>query len=749
MIPARKMVTRSSSMAGLIASSSRGLAIGQPNMMDGQFNSLHIGQGTEENRVERKREDEFDSLSGSENGPEGGSDVDDDPEDSNGRKNKKKRRYHRHTQHQIQTMEAFFKECPHPDDKQRRELGLDLGLKPLQIKFWFQNKRTQLKMQHERHENSQLRLENERLRIDNMRYKEALNNAACPACGGPTALAELSFEEHQLRIENSRLRDEVEKIAAMAAQYTGKPMLNFTMDSPPVNEQGVGGELPYGAGDIFRSTGGPTGYQVDKQLILELAGVAMDELIRMARIGEPLWVPGIDNSSCGFVLNEEEYFRAFSGCFGRRLPALKSEASRAIGIVMMSPSNLAEILMDVNQWSAVFAEIVARAMILEVLSTRVGGNCDGSMQVMSAEFQVLSPVVPTRETPFVRYCKHHGDGSWAVVDFSPDSLHPAALARCRRRPSGCLIQEMPNGYSKVTWVEHVEVDDSGTLNIYRPLVNSGLAFGAKRWTSTLERQCERFASAMATNVPPNDLSDTGGRRNMLKLAERMVISFCGGVGASTAQTWTALSGSGADDVRVMTQKSVNNPGRPSGVVISAATSFWLPVAPKRVFGFLRNESFRTEWDILCNGGVVEEIAHVSNGREIGNCVSLIRVNGVDGDQSNMLIIQESCCDPTGSFVVYAPVDVQAIEMVLGGGDPDYVALLPSGFSILPDGPPNQQGGGTGGAGGSGGTLITAAFQILVDSAPDAKLALGTVTTVNNLIACTVERLKAAVGSRLA
>lgn len=139
----------------------------------------------------------------------------------------------------------------------------------------------------------------------------------------------------------------MEKIAAMAAQYTGKSMLNFTMDLPPVNEQGVGGELPYGAGDIFRSTGGPTGYQVDKQLILELAGVAMEELIRMARIGEPLWVPGIDNSSCGFVLNEEEYFRAFSGGFGRRLPALKSEASRAIGIVMMSPSNLAEILMDV------------------------------------------------------------------------------------------------------------------------------------------------------------------------------------------------------------------------------------------------------------------------------------------------------------------------------------------------------------------------------------------------------------------
>lgn len=65
---------------------------------------------------------------------------------------------------------------------------------------------------------------------------------------------------------------------------------------------------------------------------------------------------------------------------------------------------------------------------------------------------------------------------------------------------------------QVTWVEHVEVDDSGTHNIYRPLVNSGLAFGAKRWTSTLERQCERFASAMATNVPPNDLSNTGDHK---------------------------------------------------------------------------------------------------------------------------------------------------------------------------------------------------------------------------------------------
>jgi homeobox-leucine zipper protein len=41
---------------------------------------------------------------------------------------------------------SFFQECPHPDDKQRKELSRELGLDPLQVKFWFQNKRTQMKV---------------------------------------------------------------------------------------------------------------------------------------------------------------------------------------------------------------------------------------------------------------------------------------------------------------------------------------------------------------------------------------------------------------------------------------------------------------------------------------------------------------------------------------------------------------------------------------------------------------------------
>ena len=41
-------------------------------------------------------------------------------------------------------------------------------------------------------------------------------------------------------------------------------------------------------------------------MIVELAVAAMEELMRMAQVGEPLWVAG-ENSTTTEVLNEEEY----------------------------------------------------------------------------------------------------------------------------------------------------------------------------------------------------------------------------------------------------------------------------------------------------------------------------------------------------------------------------------------------------------------------------------------------------------
>lgn len=70
---------------------------------------------------------------------------------------------------------------------------------------------------------------------------------------------------------------------------------------------------------------------------------------------------------------------------------------------------------------------------------------------MAAEFYAPSPLIPIRETYFARHCKRLGHGMWGVVDVSLESLFQFPSAKTfRRRPSGCLIEEMPNGRSKVT-----------------------------------------------------------------------------------------------------------------------------------------------------------------------------------------------------------------------------------------------------------------------------------------------------------
>ena len=125
------------------------------------------------------------------------------------------------------------------------------------------------------------------------------------------------------------------------------------------------------------------------------------------------------------------------------------------------------------------------------------------------------------------------------------------------------------------------------------------------------------------------------------------------------------------------------------------------------------------------------------------------LQAMNTNQSSMLILQETCIDAAGSLVVYAPVDIPAMHVVMNGGDSAYVALLPSGFAIVPDGQGtrgSETENGDGGNSGAGGSLLTVAFQILVNSLPTAKLTVESVETVNNLISCTVQKIKAALSS---
>lgn len=129
--------------------------------------------------------------------------------------------------------------------------------------------------------------------------------------------------------------------------------------------------------------------------------------------------------------------------------------------------------------------------------------------------------------------------------------------------------------------------------------------------------------------------------------------------------------------------------------------------------------------------------------------NILFVQAASSNESNVLYLQDSWTDSSGSMIVYSPISVQFLNMVMSGGDSSYVSLLPSGFAILPDGHSNNgtsSDGGSGGEGGGGGSLLTVGLQMLLNNnvAP-AKLTVESVDTVNALISCTIQKIKDALG----
>lgn len=112
-------------------------------------------------------------------------------------------------------------------------------------------------------------------------------------------------------------------------------------------------------------------------------------------------------------------------------------------------------------------------------------------------------------------------------------------------------------------------------------------------------------------------------------------------------------------------------------------------------------------------------------------------------ENNVVIVQETCVEPTGCLVVYAPVDLSVMNAVTSGEESvATVPILPSGFVVSGDGswdPP------VGGGSYSGGSILTVAFQILACS-PIAirRLNMESVACVNNLITTTLHKIKLAL-----
>ncbi|KAG6520784.1 hypothetical protein ZIOFF_017844 [Zingiber officinale] len=575
-------------------------------------------------------------------------------------------------------------------------------------------------MEHE--DNLRLKEENTQLLTENVKLKGALRTIRCSNCGQPPTLDEKSIDE--LILENAGMREKIEMVMGLIAKYTSRPLRTpSVLLEPPVAEL-----------NLILSRKGP---ETEKTAAHLLAVVAMEELLAMAQREAPLWIPGI--AGLGEALNEEEYARAFPGGLGPRFAGLGIEASRATAIIAMDAVRLVDILMDVSKWSAFFSSIVAGATYITGYSFGTGESYDGSLQLITAELQAPSPLVALREGLFLRHCKLHGEGLWAVVDVSFEVSPDATMTKFRRRPSGCIIQQLPDDRSKVIWIEHVEVEAGGIHDMYKPIVNSGLVFGAKRWLETLSKQCERMASLMASNsTAPIVGDDAVATKNILKLSDRMVVCFFSGVSGSVLHQWADRRNVGMNDVKIRGRKNNGDPGRPTGIVLSASTSIWLPIPPKRIFDFLRDVPSRNQWDVLLHGSMLRETASIDNGQdEKGNCISIFSV-GMPEEGRKTMMLQEICFGPICSFVIYTPIDSVIINAVIGGADPNFVALLPSGFVIHPDGP---SGFGDDEA-KPGGSILTVAFQISMHSRPNSKISAISIATVNNLLSCTCARIRA-------
>ncbi|KAJ9152358.1 hypothetical protein P3X46_025932 [Hevea brasiliensis] len=759
-------------------------SMGNPNfdfMPSMSFNSFPSLVPKEESELMMRGKEEMESRSGSEQ-----------LEDKSGNEQEisteqppKQKRYHRHTARQIQEMEALFKECPHPDDKQRMKLSQELGLKPRQVKFWFQNRRTQMKAQQDRADNIILRAENETLKNDNYRLQAELRNLICPSCGEPAVIGGISFEE--LRIENARLRDELERVCCIASLYTGRP-IQVMQPVPTLVPPSLDLDMNIYSRQFTDSLGSCTEMmpmpmlpetssfaesglvlmEEEKTLAMEIAISSLNELVKMCQATEPLWIRNNENGK--EVLNLEEHAKMFPWLLNLKQHSseLRNEATRDSAVVIMNSINLVDAFLDASKWMELFPSIVASAKTVQIISPGVSG-ASGSLHLIYAELQFLSPLVPTREAYFLRYCQQNvEEGTWAIVDFPIDGFHEniqqPSFPLYRRRPSGCVIQDMPNGYSRVTWVEHAEIEEKPVHQIFSQFVYSGMAFGAHRWLGVLQRQCERVASLMARNI-----SDLGvipspeARKNLMRLAQRMIRTFCVNVSTCGGQSWTALSESCDDIVRITTRK-ITEPGQPNGIILSAVSTTWMPFPHYQVFDLLRDEQRISQLDVLSNGNTLHEVAHIANGSHPGNCISLLRINVASNSSQHVdLMLQESCTDQSGSFVVYTTINVESIQLAMGGEDPSCIPLLPLGFVIIPmestcktnttvnEGNSIQSSQDGNNNNSNSGCLLTVGLQVLANNStiPSAKLNLSSVNAINNHLRNTVHQITSALNTSAA
>lgn len=635
---------------------------------------------------------------------------------------------------------SFFKDFQHPDEDQRSGLSEQLGLDPNQIKA-----------QNERANNSDLRAENERISCENESLRKALKEIVCQACGGPSFGEEERLEE--LLRENLRLRKECKRVCCLLSGYIGKPIseIDFlvSLTAPPLNlffVEGMGNPCPnldlmLGISENVSFPNQFTGVtDMERAFMTGTVAMARDELIKLLRVNEPLWVISPTSGKC--VIHRDYYEKLFPRAARFKSSSL-IESSKDSALVCMSAIQLVEMFLDMDRWSDLFPRLVTKAKTIQVLETGMPGSRDGALLLMFAEMHILSPMVAPRKFFFLRSCQQIEAGLWAVVDVSHNFLK--SISCSWKLPSGCIIQDMPNEGSKVTWIEHVEADDkSQTHRLFRDLVYGRTAYGSDLWVTSLQRMCERLAfSAGKTSHHDFGVVPTlEGKRSLMNLSQRMVKSFCSNLSSTGEMGLPPLPNGNNSGVRFSVRST--SPGEPYGTVLSVATSLWLPHPRETIFSFLLDNQKRPQWDVLCHNNPVSKMLHISTSNLPGNYISIIRPFSF---RESLLVLQESCTDALGSCLIFAPYILDISEATAGWDSSD-IPILPSGFIVSEDGRTKTGGDGASSSSDdaqSGGSLLTVVYNILVSTLRTDAVTLQDLGSADTLISTTVQKIKAGLG----
>ena len=605
----------------------------------------------------------------------------------------------RYSHVQIRALENFLTAHPTPTYEQKYLLSQQIGLPMKKVNKWILKHKVPVTQSDEQliaeliSRNEELVKEIEELKTQNQILINALQAGNCPKCGGPVPPPDV---QQQPRVGVNPPQPEFLEISSddsIDQETIWRDMLEFM---PSDN-------LPGPAHDLVGVTA---------EEVTSIVRKAKDELIIMATIDYPLWILSFTDTNAFHpeTLNFGEYLRMSQR--GGVAPYFQSEASRHSATIRLNPITIVQILMDIDQWLPVFCSMVTNAQILEVISPGEEGSYKERKQVMKAEFVLPTPKVPAREAQFVRYSHQQLDGSWIVVDVSVDELRrfqrPSTRSICRKRPSGCLIRDMQNGSSFVTWVENVDVSEKEKEFHPRliPFVESGFAFGSRRWISILQVQAERFIYSTGINTSPSDSPiSLEGRRSLAIMAKKMVVSFCSDVCNSTRHHWASSNKTREKTMEVKTNKQRGDPSKPPGLHRTAGCTIELISSHNRVFDYLRDIRNRPQWESVSSNSIVHELATFSTGPDPRNCISVLAISR----HNDLLLLQECSTDETGSFVIFAPIEKALFQSLLSGVDHD-VPLMPFGFSILPN------------VSGSilDGTLLTVVFQITVKNVSKKK-----------------------------